>query len=297
MTAALKKSEPLWDRQAFDVFYAELTSERRAADAKMLVPIFNLAAKVPLLQSALAWKEEYGVVTFVDRQCTDVSGYYQEGTGVIALSSRRLERKERRAYIVGVEVHEDIHALDDFKGLLPNARQPFPDYLRNLFLAEAHSYAHQKIAEGQAAMVLPNSLENYVSRDLLQQSPWQHFKNWFFSDKPQIYGEMAMQMWGKKLGIPGARPGNNHYEFDLGLHFSTKPGIDVTNLKDVFLFNAGFDGKPFFDMKEAPEFFAKVLDPDFALRFCNPDREQPEPMVQAILRRQQRGLRGSAGSY
>lgn len=304
-----KKVFSAWEREAFDAFKAGLSPARVARDEKLLADVFNMAAGVPILKEALDWARENDIAFIVDETTTGALGYYNVGTGVVALGLGGLSRRYK-SEVAGTLVHELRHAWQDVQGMIPTAGHGFAEYYTKVALIEADAEAHGELARRQARIhERQQDLENYEAanpvvaqrlavvvekaRAEAAQNPqplWGFFKNWFSSWRAASYGDTAAKHWGVKMGVPGVTKKNYRFEYKPyeGKKAPVLEGIDFSRPEQLRRMGKGFSGascKNYFNNAAKDDLSRRILSPDLATRFY--DRAQkPTPLVRELRRRE-----------
>lgn len=222
-----------WDSETLAAFRAAQTPERALADAQALASLFNklAAAGAPLVQEALAWAQANTIEFIVDR-ATTAGGYYNVGSGVVAVSSAVLRSVSDAANVL---VHELRHAWQDAHGLVPTVTAGFAAHGVTLGLYEADAYAHGKLAADQVLLACAKQRrQNAKEQDLSQESinaeanmiaraekrladPRQalaaYFENWYAYGPARAYGGNVQRLLANKVGVPKMMAPNYRCEY------------------------------------------------------------------------------------
>lgn len=296
MTGAENAAAARWDRGNLEEWRAGHSEERKAADAKLLADVFNLAAQVPQMKEALDWAKAHGIEFIVDHTVTGANGYYRRRAGVVGLSSNVLQDP---AWAVGTVTHEIRHAWQDWYGMIEHPVEKFADFFIRIALTEADAEAFGARARRQYA--LRQQQESYrhgcykllpmkrriakIERQIenLQKNPealWQGFIGWFHRGRAADYGARAMKELAHELGVPGFEPEQNKFEFrpfgDKAI--PDRPAIDFTQEEQLRRLGKGFTGRNYFNGKAHRETLRSIFRPAVAERFYNRDRARPKVM-------------------
>lgn len=283
---------PAWDHEPADAFEKRIGRARAGQDQQAIRDIFRKAAGAPMVDEARAWAEEYGVRFIVDYTCT-AAGYYQPGTGTVALARMLLDRPAAAA---GILVHEIAHAKQDALGLLPPPNSFFLYNNIAISFLEAQATAFQKTAKAQAARMIKGKDPAAHGRVL-----WDDFTGWYApTDRkthiappgsngsfPDIYGTWTAQGRGYSLRLPGIDAPGFYAEFSPRARRHAP--FELRTLEEEFmLLDSDFKGRPWFDKSAAKNFMKGVLDPGRAMRFYN--RDEPPALVRRVLLAEERLL-------
>lgn len=275
----------VWDQTPLQEFKAKQTPARRAQDEQLLRRVFNLAAKVPEVKTALDWAHAHGVEIVVDRTSRGIGGYYLNDTGIVGLAVSIFSSDQRLA---GVVAHEIRHAWQDYHGLIVTADYRLDHYIIKNALIEADATAHQKLAEHeyrvadlqeQAAARKDEKHESwryrYLEQDIAlladkEQFLLKSFNGWYNSGLPLTYGGAATHRFGHKHGIRGAYPRNYNIEVkekttvvDMGVDFPRRRAL----LKLGEGYGAGYNADNYLARADKTELKRRQLSPEAALRF------------------------------
>lgn len=275
----------VWDQQALQAFKAKQTPERRAEDEKLLSRVFNLAAKVPEVKTALDWAHAHGVEIVVDRTSHGVGGYYLNGTGIVGLSMPAFISDEKLA---GVVAHELRHAWQDYHGLIVTADYRLDHYIIKNALIEADATAHQKLAEGQYRVAELQARAD--ARKSETEEAWRYkyleqdkqkladkaqyllngFKGWYKSGLPTTYGGEATHRFGRKHGIRNAFPRNYNVEV-TGTTAPVDMGVDFLHRRTLLKlgegYGEGYGADNYLALADKNELKRHHLSPEAARRF------------------------------
>ncbi len=309
MTKPVSFARSIWNKAPLEAFRAGLTAERRDMDDERLLQVFNLSAKVPELKDALDWATEHGVEFIIDRQAR-CGGYYWPGSGVVALVERSSFHSDAR--LAGVVVHEIRHAWQDYYGMIATAETTFTNYFIKTALIEADATAHQMLAEGQMGIVSSREYlakplpahKNEVPYFLIYREEmaaaiaekeeklsnreaflWQAFRGWYSSFNPPLYGDAALRLFGKKLGIPEISQRNIGYEFkpeSLSMH----KGVDFTRDEQLRRLGKGFKVGNYFNVAARHELAKRMFSPSLAACIFDEEARKPQPLVAEVRRRE-----------
>jgi len=292
------KPESRWDQAAFQKLRATWSPERIADDEKKLKEIFALAADCPLLAEALEWATQHGVKFFIDRQAVNVGGYYQLGTGVLALVPASLGHKPRAAEVL---VHEIRHAWQDYNGLISwDGAAPhegnFSNFFINNALIEADAMAYGNLASRQVILsqtkremeteARPVHLNWSLKEQALLSDESARFKErflaWFEDDwRMNFYGDYFSKAYGKKWDIyKGELPARN-------AEFTTKEphieGMNIHNIQDVLRLGVNFSGTENYLAKLQPDILPKqILRPSLANTFWGAARHDQRKLTSQL---------------
>jgi hypothetical protein len=286
--------ENRWNQSGFEKLKASWSPERIAEDKKLLERIFAMAAECPVLAEALDWAHQHEMQFFVDRQAVNVGGYYNLGTGVLALVPSSLMSDARA---VEVLVHEIRHAWQDYNGLLTwDDETPhqgnFNDFFINNALIEADATAFGSLAAAQLSMT---RLEKRKANQPLKK--WEQellsgqqaanekvvlgkgFLGWFTGKwRPQFYGDYASKFYGKKWGLyDGSLPPRN-LEFDV--EPPSREGMNVHDIRDVLRLGVNFSGTKNYLAALPPDILPrKILSPSLANNFWRAANARQEKLT------------------
>jgi hypothetical protein len=302
-----KKVFPAWERAALDKFNRSLSPERAARDQRLLADVFNMAAGVPVLKEALDWARENDIAFIVDETATGVRGYYNVGTGVVALGLEGLNNRSK-IIVTGTLVHELRHAWQDTQGMISTAGHSFTEYYTKIALIEADAEAHGLLARRQAmlyekrqqferdrranpaaAQTAAADLERTAALHANDPQPlWRFFKGWFSSWMAPCYGTAAARLWGVKLGVPGVtkRDFNVEYKPYEGKMAPVVEGLDFSRPEQLRRLGKGFSGascKNYFNDAAKDDALRRLLTPTAAARFFRGTEQTP--LVRELRRR------------
>lgn len=276
------RGHPAWNQETLQRFKAGQTPERIAEDNKDLSRVFNLAARSTELKAALDWAQAHGVEIVIDRTSRNVGGYYMTGTGIVAIAANSLRHD---TILAGVVAHEIRHAWQDYHGLIATAAYRLDHYIIKNALIEADATAHQQLAERQLQLfdsqqrqrtgqdnrpgAHPDDIYLMVEEKRLadpQAFMLGAFKGWYKSFRATLYGRAAAQRFGRKHGIPGARPPEWNLEVPMG-NVIDKTGVDFKHLRRLRKLGEGYDGKNYLDRADIQALRAEQLKPARARQF------------------------------
>ncbi len=120
-------------------------------DFDALDDFLTAASEIQMAEAALDWARSNNIEFIVDKTTT-AGGYYWPGTGVVALSSRKLDPEK---FNDGVDalVHEIRHAWQDAQGFFYTQEKPGVTLAQSIIiesLLEADAFAHGRLAGAQA---------------------------------------------------------------------------------------------------------------------------------------------------
>lgn len=305
-----------WDRAGLQEWRANLPKARLHEDHDDLSCLSRISARRPLLKNALKWAESHNIDFIVDHTTT-AGGYYNCGTGVVAIAKSSLRDT---GFAVGVLVHEIRHAWQDYYGLIPSGGKRLADYFMRLALCEADATAHQKLAQEEhdiarsiskaqrdliffekydadsaVAQACRNDLllarremekTTVIAPDFLRKA----FKGWYLT-MAGLYKSKARRFFGFELGVPGVTLKDHRFEYEP--KFSDKKprkaGVDISSFESIQKLSRSFNGRHYFNTAEIREFILRTaLSADMAsssfFRFSNEEKHSPE--INEIRRRQ-----------
>jgi hypothetical protein len=293
----------VWDQQALQAFKEKQTPERRAQDEQLLRRVFNLAAKVPEVKTALDWAHAHGVEIVVDRTSWGIGGYYLNGTGIVGLSMPAFSSDERLA---GIVAHELRHAWQDYHGLIVTADYRLDHYIIKNALIEADATAHQKLAEREYRVA--DLQERAAARKDPSEEPWRYmyleqdiasladkekillggFRDWYKSGLSITYGGAAAHRFGHKHGIRGSYPRNYNVEVtdattpvDMGIDFQHRRAL----LKLGEGYGEGYNADNYLARADKKELKQQHLSAEAALRFFKRSMVGPESAIAQQVRK------------
>ena len=295
-----------WDRGNLAEWLASHSEARKAADAKLLAGIFNLAASVPQLKEALDWAKAHDIEFIVDRT-VKANGYYRARTGIVALSANVLKDP---ATAVGTVTHEIRHAWQDWYGMLSHPVERFANYFYRIVLIEADAEAFGARARQQYALrrqqaeysqglfkLFPrkkriDKIEKQI--EAIQKSPdflWQAFLGWFHRGRAAVYGTEAVKNLASALGVPGVKKQDLNPEFKPfgGRELPERPVVDFMQDDQLRRLGKGFSGQNYFNGAARREDLRSIFRPAMAERFYNRKNTPPKLMVEIrkrVLRQQ-----------
>lgn len=280
-----------WDQSAFDAFQAARDPEMVAADERRLSEIFSRAAESPTFKKALGWAQKNGVKFFIDRSTT-AGGYYNAGSGVVAIAERNTEDFGVAAQVL---THEIRHAWQDSHGFIPTVSRNFVKHNTQTALIEADAYAWQRkaaceihYAEEKKEHPLFARVERFFNK-LFHFLPWGRreelrlgFYKWYRTGTAGFYGVNCLQDHARTLNVfvQGAREFKD--EFHPPLRASR--GIDVSCMKTVLGLGRDFDGKGPSYLRKA--FLDRALSFPRSRKFFGWAKAQDRALVDEVRRRQ-----------
>lgn len=294
-----EKKKPNWGKFALRDFEARHTKERKAQDAVRVAFARSLAAKSPVLKTALDWADAHDITIIIDERVEKAWGYYTPGNGVVAIASHLFEKKgtEAEALIAGVLTHEIRHAWQEFSGISTDStNRKSADYNIMIGLIEADAMAHEKLAEAEYRL---NSERQYgltnpklfEEREKELQKPeflQENFRAWYPA-RGGIYGDSAMRFLGSTRGIPGVTRRDWKAEF-IAFGNAHRKGIDFTKPEQLRKLGNSFTGVNYMDGMPREEFDRFYLSPHLARKFFNA-ANRPDNTALALRKKEMQDLK------
>ena len=289
-----------WDQRAYEELRETWSQDRIEEDTRLLKEIFNLASRSPTLKQALDWAEQHEVKFFVDRTVVPtIRGYYKNGQGVIAVSTKSAENRRYAAYVL---THEIRHAWQDYHGLLRPYAGNFTDYNIRTSLIEADACAFGNKARDELRVERLKRLRKdhpervyYLDRlksSLADESTYlkKLFLWWFSSQYPASYGEYGSKYIARSYGLCAPRDvPKRHYELNADRK-GLGAGMDLSDLNSVMKLGGGFfGGKNYLAQLPKETLLKKILSPSLSKTFygaANDDqRKLTSDLRKAYLRK------------
>jgi len=301
---AASKNKPRWNQSSLKPFLNGIGPARLKEDRKKLRRLFNAAALSPTAKAALDWARDNNIKFIVDHT-TKANGYYWSDTGVVAIAARLLSNPQNLGTAVGTLTHEIRHGWQDKQGMIPTTIDcSFTDYFIRLSLMEADAEAHgaQSREEYELQRTLKNIQKNFPQspsagfyENRLQKLPLtraddlqRHFKSWYTSWRPGVYGDTAAKFFGHALGIPNVKPTDHKMEFTpYGKDEGPKhTGIDYAKKAQLEQLGKSFDGTDYLASLRGHD-RGQILSPYLAARFFSATKQAPARLVTEVIRIQE----------
>lgn len=277
------------------------------ADYDALEDFLTAACEIPLVEAALDWARANNIEFIVDKTTT-AGGYYWPGTGVVALSSRKLDPEK---FFEGVDalVHEIRHAWQDHQGLFEAQERASVTLAQSIIiegLLEADAYAHGRLAALQADLAhtemrldmlrnlqkedpqeardpLINTFKK-ARRDLRKSvdRPVQAFNRLFLEWYDDFsfalpYGEARRNLFARRLGVPAPATPAVKAQFNTRarpLGSANDPRPDLWRREGRLRLGRSFAGINYIAALGEDVFQKRLLSPQEALRFFqSPDNQ------------------------
>lgn len=272
----------VWQRQSFDRWRKSQSPQRLGADTRRLKTLYAAAEQSVTARAALAWARAHDIEIIVDHTTTAM-GYYQKGTGVVAIGMTAFNQPGGLAMAVGTLAHEIRHAWQDHHGLLRweghgwARRSALATDIMRQALYEADASAHGELARHECRYGAHIYTARGYKRELRQ-----HFVLWF-NRYAEFYADSQCQYQASLLGVPGAVRPNYRTEFSAAVT-GQREGLDPFRAEDLDRLGRSFVGVNYLAGAEKLDIFArKIMVPG---RACGGYQGGTHPLYNAVRKQQ-----------
>ena len=288
------------------------------ADFDALEDFLAAASEIPLAEAALDWARANNIEFIVDKE-TAAGGYYWPGTGVVGLSSRKLDPEK---FVDGIDalVHEIRHAWQDAQGFFYTQDRAGVTLAQSIIiegLLEADAFAHGRLAGAQADLADTEGRLDML-RDLQKADPSQQrqplidiyykarrdlradvghapetlrrlFLEWYDDFSFALpYGEARRNLFARRLGLPVPRSTAVRAQFNSRakpLGGKSDPRPDLWRREGRQRLGRSFAGVNYLAQMDEDLFQKRLLSPQEALRFFQTPEQENQTGPSSITTR------------